>query len=410
MAAALAHDLGSYCVDSGSPVYYCSLDAEGAFDALLHPILLKKAIGVLPDLSWRVLHFWYSHMSVCIKWKSCLSEAIVIERGTRQGGLSSPILFNLFYKGLIDTLQSISCGIHINNVNFNTICYADDILLCSTTVTGLQKMINIASDYIHKHGLRFNPHKTSCLIMGANPFVTPPIWTMEGETLNIETQISYLGTVLGKKCGTSHCESRIRGATRAFYGLQGAGIKFPGVAPHIIIDIYNTAIRSILTYGCTATYLTKTNLLKLDRYQGKIIKQCLGLNNRSRTTPLLKAMCVDPISVSVSATSMELLKACVLRNSLCQDFYCTILLKGNNYLKSSKTLAGRVSHSCFENDISIMKYIFDDKYSSTQKKCVKQNSYVKSGLDGLTESIRYLLSSDYNWNNRCLLNNLLAPF
>ena len=120
-------------------------------------------------------------------------------------------------------------------------------------------------------------------------------------------------------------------------------------------------------------------------------------------------MCVDPISVSVSATSMELLKACVLRNSLCQDFYCTILLKGNNYLKSSKTLAGRVSHFCFENDISIMKYIFDDKYSSTQKKCVKQTSYVKSGSDGLTESIRYLLSSDYNWNNRCLLNNLLAP-
>ena len=126
-------------------------------------------------------------MSVCIKWKSCLSEGIVIERGTRQGGLSSPILLNLFYKGLIDTLQSISCGIHINNVNFNTICYADDILLYSTTVTGLQKIINIASDYINKHGLRFNPHKTSCLIMGANPFVTPPIWTMEGETLNIET-------------------------------------------------------------------------------------------------------------------------------------------------------------------------------------------------------------------------------
>ena len=103
-------------------------------------------------------------------------------------------------------------------------------------------MINIASDYIHKHGLRFNPHKTSCLIMGANPFVTPPIWTMEGETLNIETQISYLGTVLGKKCGTSHFESRIRAATRAFYRLQAAEIKFLGVAPHIMIDIYNTAV------------------------------------------------------------------------------------------------------------------------------------------------------------------------
>ena len=57
-----------------------------------------------------------------------------------------------------------------------------------------------------------------------------------------------------------------------------------------------------------------------------------------------------------------------------------------------------------------MKYIFDDKYSSTQKKCVKQTSYVKSGSDGLTERVRYLLSSDSNWNNGCLLNDLLAPF
>ena len=87
-----------------------------------------------------------------------------------------------------------------------------------------------------------------------------------------------------------------------------------------------------------------------------------------------------------------------------------ILLKGNNYLKSSKTLAGRVSDFCIENDISIMKYIFDDKYSSTQKKCVKQTSCIKSGSDGLTESIRYLLSSDYNWNNRCLLIIYLLLF
>ena len=60
-----------------------------------------------------------------------------------------------------------------------------------------------------------------------------------------------------------------------------------------------------------------------------------------------------------------------------------IILKVNNYLKSSKTLAGRVSLFCIENDTSIMKYIFDDKYFSTQEKCVKQTSCIKSGSDGL---------------------------
>ena len=39
MAASLTHDVISYFVSHGSPVYACSLDAEGAFDALPHPVI-----------------------------------------------------------------------------------------------------------------------------------------------------------------------------------------------------------------------------------------------------------------------------------------------------------------------------------------------------------------------------------
>ena len=33
-------------------------------------------------------------------------------------------------------------------------------------------MINIATEYIENHGLRFNPHKTICHLIGQNPFTT----------------------------------------------------------------------------------------------------------------------------------------------------------------------------------------------------------------------------------------------
>ena len=59
-------------------------------------------------------------------------------KGTRQGGLTSPLLFNLVYKDLIDELGSCSGGISIDNDKYNVFCYADDILLASTTVSGLQ--------------------------------------------------------------------------------------------------------------------------------------------------------------------------------------------------------------------------------------------------------------------------------
>ena len=228
MATALAHDVGALCNSMGSPLYYCSLDAEGAFDNLPHDDLLAKLIDVIPDNSWLVLHYWYLHMGVQIRWGTHLSDNIPVTCGIRQGGLISPLAFNIFYEQLICKLQSNSHGVTIKGLHFNTFCYADDILICSTSVTGLQELINIATSYIVSHGLKFNPKKTSCYIMGRNPFTTDPQWFIDSELLKIEDSIPYLGSMLGDPKGKAHCESRIRATTRSYFALQGAGIKFPG--------------------------------------------------------------------------------------------------------------------------------------------------------------------------------------
>ena len=54
MATTLLNDVVTYCKDGGSTVYTCSLDAEGAFDAIPHCILFTKAMGVLPDQCWHI--------------------------------------------------------------------------------------------------------------------------------------------------------------------------------------------------------------------------------------------------------------------------------------------------------------------------------------------------------------------
>ena len=104
MATALTHDVIEYMNTRGSAVYACSLDSEGAFDGIPHSVLFKKALGVIPDMYWRILVYWYSILTVKIKWGDTLSESIKIEKGTRQGGLSSPFLFNIFYQEMIEEL------------------------------------------------------------------------------------------------------------------------------------------------------------------------------------------------------------------------------------------------------------------------------------------------------------------
>ena len=89
-------------------------------------------------------------MCVFVHWGTSLSDKICVKRGTRQGGLTSPFIFNLFYKDLIEDLNKCNYGITINGFNFNVMCYADDILLCSVTNYGLQCLIDRAVQYTVK--------------------------------------------------------------------------------------------------------------------------------------------------------------------------------------------------------------------------------------------------------------------
>ena len=107
---------------------------------------------------------------VSIHWGNSKSKRIRICKGTRQGGLSSPFLFNIFYQDVVKHLSLMQCGCRIDDMSFNCFCYADDLLLTSTTVSGLQKLIDYANYYITSHGLRFNASKTECIVIGKPKF------------------------------------------------------------------------------------------------------------------------------------------------------------------------------------------------------------------------------------------------
>ena len=97
MATALLHDVHviDYSTTRGNVVYSCPLDAVCAFDAIPHCILFNKAQSVLPSYCWFVMYEWYSQLTINIKWRGCYSKEVDVNVGTRQGGLSSPLLFNI---------------------------------------------------------------------------------------------------------------------------------------------------------------------------------------------------------------------------------------------------------------------------------------------------------------------------
>ena len=89
-------------------------------------------------------------------------------------------------------------------------------------------------------------------------------------------------------------ENHSRAEYRSFYGLHWAGIKSPGVNPQTALHLSNVRVSSTLT-RCASIYINKSQLVNLDKYQVKLIKQCLGLKCRTRTTALMKALGIEYI-------------------------------------------------------------------------------------------------------------------
>ena len=303
-AISLLNDVATYCTSNGSQLYTCSPDAEGSFDAIPHPVLFGKTMNIISDMSWRLLYVWYEKITVKIKWAG-FSERIAIGKGTRQGELTSPLLFNIFYRDL----SVHEGGVTIDNHKF-IYCYADDILLASTTVTGSQNMINTAVNYISEHGLCFNPVKTNCLIKGKHPFINDPKWYINRKELKIEQHVKYIGAVISNNSGKEHVSFRLglNSCRKYFYSLQGAGLSHNSQDIDTLMYIWSSTCNSVLLYGCESMYISKQNIKELDKLQSELIKCLMGIGSSYKTTPLLNALKIYNISEVTNLNSWFCLK------------------------------------------------------------------------------------------------------
>ena len=114
----------------------------------------------LPLYIVRVIMFWYTKQLMFIRWGESLSGKFTVKNGVKQGGLLSPLLFNLYMDGLSNNLINCSIGCKLGGKSINHLAYADDICLFSPSSSGLQKMLNICESYGKSHDLVFNSKKS----------------------------------------------------------------------------------------------------------------------------------------------------------------------------------------------------------------------------------------------------------
>ena len=167
--------------------------ASSAFDRVhygkLFNILLYKKV---PFVIIRLLLDAYIRQEARVIWNSCKSQYFRVKNGVKQGGVISPILFNLYIDRLLLCLQRSGLGCHISNTYMGALSYADDITLISPSLYGSNRMLDICNKFAIDNFIIFNSKKTICIKYGEDVRVSEQV-LMNGRLLSWHSEVRHLG-------------------------------------------------------------------------------------------------------------------------------------------------------------------------------------------------------------------------
>lgn len=201
-----------------SAVYSAFLDASKAFDRVNHYLLFQKLIdrGV-PLCFVRILCHWYSSQNMHVKWDNCISQSFCVTNGVRQGGVLSPYLFAIYIDDLSIMLNRVNAGCYVGNSKVNHLMYADDICCFSSSLDGLQELLNVCDKYAETHEIVFNSKKSLGMLFQSAFFKLSrePHVYLGKNIVNFGSSVKYLGVFLNNSLSD---DADIKRQIRYLYG------------------------------------------------------------------------------------------------------------------------------------------------------------------------------------------------
>ena len=276
---------------NNSPVYICGLDAEKAFDSCNWDILFEKLYYEknIPLSIVNVIRSLYNNSSAKVKYSNKYSDVFSLSQGVRQGSVLSPHLYNIYTEELLHDIgtKTVDCGTSIHGCYTGILMYADDIILMSTTLTGMKKLIETCVSISNKNCINFNSDKTEFCISKANNLneLFSNSFIMNGYTIEPSHKLKHLGVLWNLKNNLITMEddnisSRITKFWSVTKALVKNGIRFchPGTIKQLFVSI---AIPT-LTYGLELCNLTVSLENKLDTEARKALKSLFNVSVYSK--------------------------------------------------------------------------------------------------------------------------------
>ena len=243
-------------------IYACFVDFSSAFDSIWHKGLIYKLINLgIPHSIISVLKSMYSKLTSSVKSNGQLTKPFVCNIGTRQGCNLSPTLFNMYLNDLPHKFtKSNSSPIQLNGNLIGSLFYADDLVILSESVAGLQKSLNKLSKYCKTWKLNININKTKVMVFNSRKLNYD--FFIDNYKLQVCDNINYLGLIYTPSGSFNSCFKYLSDkASRALFTIRSSMRELPGLPVRTYIKIFDTMVMPILLYGSEVwgPYLYKIN-------------------------------------------------------------------------------------------------------------------------------------------------------
>lgn len=309
-------------IANGSTVNVCTLDLSKAFDHMNHfALFLNLMKRQVPDKVLLILEFWFSVSISCVKWDDHLSRFFSLSAGVRQGGVLSPTLFLIYIDGVIDKVKSTNVGCYIALLCCCIYLYADDILLLSPSITGLQLLLNACEQELNNIDMLINVKKSSCIRFG-NRFNIPcaDIVSSHGGPIKWSDSCRYLGMhfVSGRsfRCNLDHAKARFFRAFNMVYSKVGG---FASV--DVVLSLIRVKCLPILLYCTEVCPLLSRQIHSLEFSVTRIFMKLFRSSSSNFVNECLFNFGFLPIASQLTVRVANFLQRFIAsENTLCQLF------------------------------------------------------------------------------------------
>ena len=149
--------------------------------------------------------YWYQHQLMSDKWGCFILNVFNVANGVRQGGILSPILFNVCIDELGNILNNSLIGNSLSSKRIDHMLYPDDLCIVSLSSAGFLKLLLRCDEYCASHSITFNVKKSVFMFFKytVNKHCNNSTVFLSRNQTDFVQELNYLGVLLNSSTKTS---------------------------------------------------------------------------------------------------------------------------------------------------------------------------------------------------------------